>query len=113
MIVGSGFSRTVEPDWRRDARRDEPGAWLSTRTKAHDEPREDYGCTRNLEGLSQDQPRQHPDQGVSSHRIERHALLQSAPRRVPDANSAEALVPALQPRGLERGNRERLRVREG
>mgnify|MGYP003694602571 CR=1 FL=1 len=40
-------------------------------------------------------------------------LVQPASRRVPDAHPAEALVPALQPRGAELGDRQGLRVREG
>ena len=40
-------------------------------------------------------------------------LVQPAARRVPDAHPAEALVPALQPRGAELGDRQGLRVREG
>ena len=40
-------------------------------------------------------------------------LVQPAARRVPDAHPAEALVPALQPRGAELRDRQGLRVREG
>src|SRR5262245_6009186 len=71
-----------------------------------------YGSS-NLERLPQDQPGEHPDQGVPGDRIERVDLLQPAPRRVPDADPAEALVPALRPRGADLRDRERLRVREG
>ncbi len=72
-----------------------------------------YGSTTDLEGLSQGQPGEHPDQGVPGDRVERHAVVQPAPRRVPDAHSAEALVPALQPRGAQLGAGQGLRVREG
>ena len=34
-------------------------------------PRSSHGRTTNLEGLSEDQPGQHPDQGVSGHRCRR------------------------------------------
>ena len=72
-----------------------------------------YGCTSDLEGLPEDQPGEHPDQGVPGDRVERDDLVQPAPRRVSDAHPAEALVPALQPRGAELRDREGLRVREG
>src|SRR2546425_6136546 len=71
------------------------------------------GFTSNLERLPENQPGEHPYQGVPGDRVERDDLVQSAPRRVPDAHSAKALVPALQPRGPELGNREGLRVRKG
>src|SRR5206468_9499185 len=57
----------------------------------------DYGCQSDLERFSEDQPGEHPDQGVPGDRIERNDRLQSASRRVPHAHPAEALVPALQP----------------
>ena len=48
--------------------------------------------------LPQDQPREHPREGISGNRCECDAALQSAPRRMPDPNPAETLVPALRPR---------------
>ena len=55
-----------------------------------------YGATTDLEGFSQGEPGEHSRQGVPGHRIRRHTVLQPAPRRVSDADPAEALVPALQ-----------------
>ena len=52
-----------------------------------------------MEGLSQDQPGQHSDQGVSGDRRRRDAELQPAARRVSDAHPAEALVPEVRARG--------------
>jgi hypothetical protein len=58
---------------------------------------EHYGSTSDLEGIPEDQPGEHPDQGVPGDRVERLDFLQSAARRMSDAHPAEALVPALQP----------------
>src|ERR1700730_18575113 len=69
-----------------------------------------HGCKSDLERLPEDQPREHPHQGVPGHRIERDDLVQSAPWRVPDAHSAETLVPVPQPRGTELRDREGVRV---
>ena len=82
----------------------------------------DYGPTTDrstiwqqsdLEGLPEDQPGEHPDQGVSGDRIERLDLVQPAARRVSDAHPAEEVVPALRARGAEHRDRQGLRVREG
>ena len=72
-----------------------------------------YGCTSDLEGLPENQPGEHPGQGVPGHRDERDDLVQPASRRMPDAHPAEEVVPALQPRSAELGDRQGLRVREG
>src|ERR1700676_1327529 len=71
-----------------------------------------HGCTSDLEGLSEDQPCEHPHQGVPGNRVERDNLVSSAPWRVPDSHSAETLVPVPQPRGAELRDRERVRVRK-
>src|SRR5581483_7622509 len=67
----------------------------------------------DVEGLSQDQPRQHSHQSVSRDRRRRDAQLQPAPRRMPDAHSAEALVPEVRARSPEHRHRQGLRVRQG
>src|SRR5438309_7155990 len=72
-----------------------------------------YGSTSDLERVPEGQPGEHPHQGVPGHRIERDDLVQPAPRGVPDTDPAEALVPAVQSRGAEFGDRQGLRVREG
>src|ERR1700687_5568104 len=69
-----------------------------------------HGCTSDLERLPEDQPREHPHQGVPGHRVERDNLVSSAPWRMPDAHSAETLVPVPQPRGAALRDREGVRV---
>jgi hypothetical protein len=71
------------------------------------------GGESDLEGLSENQPGQHPDQGVSGDRIGGNHLVQPAARGLPDAHPAEALVSPLRTRGAARRDREGLRVREG
>src|SRR4029077_15344381 len=73
---------------------------------------EQYGCTSDVEGVPQDQPGEHPDQGVPGDRVERLDFVQSAARRMSDAHPAETLVSAVQPRGAQLGDRQGLRVRE-
>ena len=64
-------------------------------------------------GLSQDQPRQHPDPGVPGDRLGGDDQLQPAARRVPDPHPAEAVVPELRARSADVRDRQGLRVREG
>ena len=54
-----------------------------------------YGCATNVERLPENQPGQYPHQGVPGDRRPGHLELQPAPRRVPDAHSAETLVSSL------------------
>src|ERR1700676_291081 len=95
----SGNSRTERVRW----------GWTSL---THVQFNLNHGCTSDLEGFSEDQPCEHPHQGVPGNRVERDNLVSSAPCRVPDSHSAETLVPAPQPRGAELRDRERVRVRK-
>ena len=83
------------------------------RRKISDQKVGAYGCATDVEGISQDQPGQHSDQGVSGDRRRRDPELQPAARRVSDAHPAEALVPEMRARSAEHRHRQGLRVREG